>query len=198
MRKLYADLIQQQTTTAGTGVIVLTQVTGWAQFSDRFANGDRVYYMIESGTSKEVGLGTYGFGALDRTEVLGTIVGGVADWSTATALTLSGTSTVRAVAPEALFETFIRAKYQEVVVNSDLEDGNSYGVAASGLTLQLSAVPEVNDRCQVVQAEVSITGTVIDPNGSKINGVAGSMTVDIDGFDFWLVYTGASYGWKME
>jgi hypothetical protein len=24
------------------------------------------------------------------------------------------------------------------------------------------------------------------------------MTVDIDGFDFWLVYTGASYGWKME
>jgi hypothetical protein len=199
MRKLYADLVQEQTATAGTGTVTLTQVSGWVRFSDRFAVGDLVYYMIENGFNKEVGLGTVGAAnTLARTTILGTLVAGVATWSGAAAINLSGSSTVRAVAPEHLLTSFPRANYVAVGVNSAIADGGSYGVTASGLTLTLPAVPATNDRVQVFQAEVGIVNTVINPNGSKINGVAGNMTVDIDSFDFWLVYTGASYGWKME
>jgi hypothetical protein len=199
MRKLYADLIQEQTTTAGTGAVTLTQVPGWVRFNDRFAAADRVYYMIESGTSKEVGYGTYSGGnVLARTTILGTLVAGVADWATATAITLAGTSTVRAVAPESLFQSFVRAAFTPVSVNGPIADGGSYAVIVSSLTLQLPAVPAVGDRLEVFQALAGITGTIIDPNGANINGVAGSMSVDIDNFAFWLVYTGVAHGWKVQ
>ncbi|HQR20123.1 MAG TPA: hypothetical protein PKV98_04615 [Burkholderiaceae bacterium] len=199
MRKLYADLIQEQTTTAGVGTVTLVQVPGWVRFSDRLAVGELSYYMIENGLNKEVGIGTVGAAnTLARTTILGTLVAGVATWSGATAIALVGTSTVRAVAAEHFLATLLRANYTAVNVNFAMVDGGSYGVTVSGLTGTLPASPQTNDRIQVFQAEAGIVNTVINPNGSKINGVAGNMTVDIDGFDFWLVYTGASYGWKME
>jgi len=198
MRKLTADLIQETTATAGTGTLALALVTGWARFSDRFAANDPALYMIENGVNKEVGLGTVLAGnQLARTTILGTIVGGVANWSSPTAITLAGTSTVRAVASEWLLNSFVRAEFQTVTTSQGIVDGGRYAVANNSVVLTLPASPQVNDSIHIIQALAGITGTVIAPNGGNICGVAGNMTVDLDSFDFWLVYTGATYGWRL-
>mgnify|MGYP000458619653 CR=1 FL=1 len=198
MRKLFADVVAETTTTAGTGTVTLAQMTGYARFSDRFSNGDRVYYSIRNGNNWEIGKGTYtASNQLARTTILGTLVAGSANWSSATAITLSGTSTVRAVAPEHLFTQMAKLELNLISTSTVMVEGNCYGVQANSLTLTLPASPAANDRVQIVQAAASVTGTVIDPNGAKINGVVGSMTVDVDEFAFSMVYISASYGWKV-
>jgi hypothetical protein len=48
-----------------------------------------------------------------------------------------------------------------------------------------------------MQAVTPCVGTVVNPNGYKINGVAGNMPIDVDNFAFWLVFVNAAYGWKV-
>lgn len=198
MRKLYADLVQETTATTGTLAVTLAQMTGWARFSDRFTVGDRVYYSIRNGSNWEVGFGTYSAAnVLTRTTILGSLVAGTANWSTAVAITLAASSTVRAVAPENLFNQIAKVELSLISGPTTLADGFSYGVQASALTLTLPAAPAVNDRIQVFQAAAAITGTIINPNGAKINNVVGNMTIDISEFSLSLVYISAGYGWKV-
>jgi hypothetical protein len=198
-RKLYADLVAETTTTAGTGTVTLTALAGFARFSDRFSNGDLVFYSIRDGNNWEVGKGTYTTAnQLARTTILGSYVSGVADWATATAITLSGSAaTVRAVAPETLFQSFIREEVAFISGNTAAVDGYAYGVQANSVTITLPASPVVGDRIRVFQAAASITGCVINPNGADINDTAGNMTVDTTEFSFSLLYVSASYGWKV-
>ena len=89
------NLVKAVSSTTGTGTLTLSPMTGWAQFSDAFANGDVVPYAIENGNNKEVGLGTVGASnTLARTTVLATLVAGTYNASSPTAITLSGASTV--------------------------------------------------------------------------------------------------------
>lgn len=63
---LYADRVQETTTTTGTGTITLAgAVTGFRAFQDAVSVGDRVRYVITDGTDWEVG-----DGALDTTTTL--------------------------------------------------------------------------------------------------------------------------------
>lgn len=198
MRKLWADLVQETTATTGTGTVTLAQMVGWARFSDRFANNDRVYYSIRNGSNWEVGFGTYvASNQIARTTILGTLVAGTANWSAPTAITLAGSSTVRCVSPESFLTTLLKEEIQFISGPTTLADGFAYGVQASSLTLTLPAAPVVGDRIRVFQAAASITGTVINPNGAKINNTVGSMTVDLAEFAFSLVYVSAGYGWKV-
>lgn len=198
MRKPYADLIQETTSTLGTGPMTLVGIPGWARFSDRFIAGAAAYYMVENGLQKEVGIGVYNTAnILARSTILGTLVGGV--WTVGGApINLSGVSIVRAVVPEALFQTFVRADFRVVLVSGAMVDGNSYGIGANGLTMTLDGLPQAGDRLEVFQAAPGVTGTIIDPAGAKINGVAGVMTIDIPDFAFWLTYVNAAYGWKVQ
>lgn len=197
MRKLYSDVTAESTATTGTGSVTLTQMTGWARFNDRFASGERVYYSIRNGSNWEVGYGTYnGSHVLARTTILGTLNAGT--WTAGgSALTLAGTSVVRAVAPEGLLQAFIREEVSFISGPTTLADGGAYGVQASSLTLTLPASPAVGDRIRVFQAAASITGTIIDPNGAKINNTVGNMTIDVDEFALSLLYVSAGYGWKV-
>jgi len=89
------NLVKATSATTGTGTLTLSPMTGWAAFSDAYANGDVVPYAIENGDNKEVGLGTVGAGStLARTTVLATLVGGVYDDTSPAAINLSGNSTV--------------------------------------------------------------------------------------------------------
>lgn len=199
MRKVWADVVAETTATTGTGTVTLAAMSGWARFSDRFANGERVYYSIRNGSNWEIGLGTYtASNQLARTTVLGTLVAGTADWLSPTAITLVGSSVVRATAPETLLRHFPKEEIVLVTGPLTLADGYAYGVQDNSLTLTLPATPEAYDRIRIFQAAASITGTVIDPNGAKICGVVGSMTVDLSGFSFCMRYVDATYGWTVE
>jgi hypothetical protein len=197
LKKLLADLVQESTATTGTGTVTLVAMTGWMRFSDRFTTGDRTFYSIRDGNNWEVGFGTVGAGnTLARTQILETLVAGTVALA-GTAIDLSGAAIVRSVAPEALLSALWKVEYATVGANSTLVAGYAYGVTANSLILTLPLSPTAGDRVSVFQAAASITGTVINPNGEKINGVSGNMTVDTDEFSFDLVYVSAGYGWKV-
>lgn len=55
---LYADRVQETTTTTGTGTVTLAgAVVGFRAFQDALTVGDRVHYCITDGTDWEVGDG---------------------------------------------------------------------------------------------------------------------------------------------
>ena len=89
-----ADLIQESTNTSGTGLtITLGAVTGFARFADGFSVSDSIYYSIEDGNDKEVGIGTVQAGnTLDRTTPLVTYDAGVYDDSSPARISLSGSA----------------------------------------------------------------------------------------------------------
>lgn len=65
------DRIKQKTITSGSGTLTLgDSVDAFLGFSDVFNNGDQTFYVIETLTSFEVGIGTYNAGTLSRDTVL--------------------------------------------------------------------------------------------------------------------------------
>jgi hypothetical protein len=197
MRKLTANLVQMVTATTGTGSATCTALAGWDTLTDRFASGDKFYYSITDGNNREVGKSTHGGGnTLVRTTILETLVSGVYA-SPGTAITLSGNAIVRVVAPEQLISTLLKLEPLSLAASAALADGYSYAFTVNGIVGTLAAAPVVNDRLEVYQAAAALTGCTIDPNGLKINGSASVMALDVDGFSFQLIYTGATYGWKV-
>lgn len=88
IRSLYADRVQETTTTTGTGTITLAgAVSGYQTFNSAFADGTRVRYTITSGTDWEVGTGIFTSSGTTLTREL------IAS-STGSLLNLSGTSNV--------------------------------------------------------------------------------------------------------
>jgi len=197
MKKLVADAVQETTATTGTGTVALTQATGWVRFADRFANGENCYYSIRDGNNWEFGIGTYtASNQLARSIILGTLVAGA--WNSGgSALTLSGLATVRCAATEELYTTFWRVAPIIVSTSQAVASGGAYMVTGNSVTLTLPTTAANGDRIQFMQAAASVTGTVINPNGHKINNTAGNMSVDVVDFAFSLVYIDASYGWKV-
>jgi hypothetical protein len=197
MRKLTANLVQMATATTGTGSATCTTLAGWEALSDRFASGDKFYYSIQDGNNREVGKSTHGGGnTLVRTTILETYVAGTYT-SGGSGITLSGNAIVRVVAPEQLFTALLKLERVAVAASQAVEDGYSYGLTANSIVLTLPASPVLHDRLEVFQAAASLTGCQVDPNGGKINGIAATMDLDVDGFAFQLLYTGSTYGWKV-
>lgn len=98
---MLANWVRETTATTGTGTITLAgAVSGFVAFSAAYSDGDLVPYVVEDGTNRERGLGTFTASGttLARTLVLETLVSGTLDKSAPTAISLSGSATV-AVAP---------------------------------------------------------------------------------------------------
>lgn len=67
---LYADRVQETSTTTGTGTLTLAgAVAGYRAFSAAFNTGDLVRYTISGGAEWEVGEGVYSGGTLTRVNV---------------------------------------------------------------------------------------------------------------------------------
>jgi hypothetical protein len=203
MRKLTANVVQETSATLGTGTLTLAQLTGWMRVSDRFSVGDTPFCSIRDGNNWEIGKCTVGASnTLARSYVLETLVDGVVTTTpdgSGTPLTLaSGNAIVRAVAAEELLSTLLKVENVLVAASRAVEDGFSYGLTAHNITLALSSAPLVNDRIEVYQAAAGpLTNCFVDPGVERINGALGSMALDVPDFAFWLIYTGAPYGWKV-
>lgn len=90
------DFIKEATATTGNGLtLTLTAETGFGRFSDVASVSDVVYYAIQNGANRELGIGTVQTGnTLDRTTPLVTLVGSTYDNTTPTRITLAGSSVV--------------------------------------------------------------------------------------------------------
>lgn len=82
------NIVQETTTTTGTGTITLLgPVTGWLDFDSQLGAADTCPYTIENATQKESGIGTFQTGPdrLERTTVLYSTNGGsLVDFSAGT------------------------------------------------------------------------------------------------------------------
>ena len=87
-----------------------------------------------------------------------------------------------------------------ISANTTLVAGRRYFVtSASALTLTLPASPAQNDQVDIFDASgnAATYNITIARNSSLINGNAGNFIIDANGYWATLVYTGATYGWKV-
>jgi hypothetical protein len=87
-----------------------------------------------------------------------------------------------------------------ISANTNLLAKKRYFVtSASALTLTLPASPVLNDEIQLVDASgnASTYNITVARNGNKINGGTGNLIIDNNGGWYTLLYTGATYGWKV-
>jgi hypothetical protein len=87
-----------------------------------------------------------------------------------------------------------------ISANTNLLAKKRYFVtSASALTLTLPASPALNDEIQIVDASgnASTYNITVARNGNLINGNAGNLIIDNNGGWYTLLYTGATYGWKV-
>jgi hypothetical protein len=87
-----------------------------------------------------------------------------------------------------------------ISANTALVAGYRYFVtSASALTLTLPASPAQNDQVDIFDASgnAAAYNITIGRNSSLINGNAGNFIIDANGYWATLVYTGATYGWKV-
>ena len=59
MALVFADLVQETTSTTGTGTLTCTGAVAGFQTFAAIGNANTTYYKIKSGNDSEVGLGTY-------------------------------------------------------------------------------------------------------------------------------------------
>jgi len=78
MALVFADLVQETTSTTGVGTLTLTGAVAAFQTFAAIGNANTTYYKIKSGTDSEVGLGTYTSAGttLSRDTVLYSTAGG--------------------------------------------------------------------------------------------------------------------------
>jgi hypothetical protein len=87
-----------------------------------------------------------------------------------------------------------------ISANTTLVAGRRYFVtSASALTSTLPASPAQNDQVDIFDASgnAATYNITIARNSSLINGNAGNFIIDANGYWASLVYTGATYGWKV-
>ena len=87
-----------------------------------------------------------------------------------------------------------------ISANTNLLAKKRYFVtSASALTLTLPASPALNDEIQILDASgnASTYNITVARNGNKINGGTGNLIIDNNGGWYTLLYTGATYGWKV-
>ena len=91
MSLVFADLVQETTSTTGTGTLTLSgAVSGFQSFA-AIGNTNTTYYRIKSGIDSEVGIGTYSLSGatLSRDTVLYSSAGGTTKIDVATGATVS-------------------------------------------------------------------------------------------------------------
>jgi|688.fasta_scaffold273716_2 hypothetical protein len=84
--------------------------------------------------------------------------------------------------------------------NITLSDNTIYLVDTSiARTLTLPGSPEISDQIQIIDSigTASTYNITLSRNGNKINGETNNLIIDTDGGWYTLLYTGATYGWKV-
>ena len=174
MALVLADLVQENTSTTGTGTLTLTgAVSGYQTFA-AIGNANTTYYRIKSGTDSEIGIGTYTSAGttLSRDTVLYSTAGGT------TKITVAGGATVACVYPAE------KAVYQDSNGNASVDNlflGYTDNTAA-GTTTALTAS---SNHYQKISGSTTQTFTLPDattlPLGAAFvfdNDSTGAVTVN--------------------
>jgi len=125
---MLANWVKESTATTGTGDITLGGApSGFIPFSQVFRDGQAVYYTIEDGANREIGIGTYNAGVLSRTTVLETLEGGTytGPEGSPSPITLSGSATVM-VSDSASF-------FQQGAYKKSTPEGYGHGIIGDNL-----------------------------------------------------------------
>jgi hypothetical protein len=89
---------------------------------------------------------------------------------------------------------------QSVSSNISLQKNYNYFVDTSAArTLTLPASPTVGDEIHIFDSSgtASTNKITVDSNGGKINGTVQNLEIDVDNAAVVMIYTGASYGWRV-
>ena len=96
---------------------------------------------------------------------------------------------------------YIASQSVSISSNTNLEVSKKYFVtSASALTLTLPASPVLSDEIDIQDASGNALtyNITVARNGKLINGNAGNLVIDVNGYWASLVYTGTTYGWKVK
>lgn len=111
--------------------------------------------------------------------------------------TFTGTVTIPA---GSIISGYKKELSSAISANTNLVASTRYYVtSASALTLTLPASPSQNDQIDIFDASgnAATYNITVARNTKLINGNAGNFIIDANGYWATLVYTGATYGWKV-
>jgi hypothetical protein len=87
---------------------------------------------------------------------------------------------------------------ESIGVNTTCLAGYRYiTTVTSGITLTLPASPSAGDEVQVLDSTGAATSIAVARNGNLINGLSEDADLDVAGFAVVLIYTGATFGWRL-
>lgn len=182
---MLGNWITQTTTTTGTGNLTLATVSGFPSFADNFAAGQRFQYQIlddATGAPIESGIGYLSGGALVRERIECTMVSGVFDNSTPTAVNLAA-GTKRVICSASAASIAAQAAGAYVLSGGFRGYGDSISVqpgSTSNLLMVASrayATPFIAQSAQEIDALV-VRVTVAGSSGSLIRGAIYSIGAD--------------------
>ena len=139
-------------------------------------------------------------GLIDSALSVSALFGGTGATTAPTAGQVLYSSAGTTYAPTTLSSLIQAANYQSISANTTLVAGKRYFVtSASALTLTLPLSPTLNDQIDILDASGNAVtyNITIGRNSSLINGNAGNFIIDANGYWASLIYTGATYGWKV-
>ena len=197
MALVFADLVQETTSTTGTGTVTLTgAVTGFQTFA-AIGNANTTYYKIKSGNDSEVGLGTYTSSGttLSRDTVLYSTAGGT------TKITVAPGATVICTYPAEKVVIQDASGNAQGLGNIPVTNLNS-GTAASSSTFWRGdatwATPAGGSSTLTISNKTAAYTVVSGDNGTILNWTSGTFTATLTaaatlgaGFNVWIWNTGA-------
>ena len=196
MALVFADLVQETTSTTGVGTLTLTGAVAGFQTFAAIGNANTTYYKIKSGNDSEVGLGTYTSAGttLSRDTVLYSTAGGT------TKITVAAGATVICTYPAE--KTVIRdaSGNAQGLGNIPVTNLNS-GTAASSSTFWRGdgswATPAGGSSTLTISNKTAAYTVIAGDNGTILNWTSGTFTATLTaaatlgaGFNVWIWNTG--------
>lgn len=165
------DAVRVVTNTVGTGNATLgAAAAGYVGFTDHgVTNGTSVDYVIEDGNNREIGTGTWVTGnILQRTTIVSTLVNGVFNKTTPTAISLSGSAYVMSIVTA-----------RNIGFASTTEPMNTFFAAPNGVagipsfrTIVAADVPTLNQNTTGTAGSAGTLITARNIDGQAFNGSA--------------------------
>jgi len=176
MALVIADLVQETTSTTGTGTLTLTgAVTGFQTFA-AIGNANTTYYRIKSGTDSEVGIGTYTLSGttLSRDTVLYSSAGGT------TKITVAAGATVICTYPAERAVTLVSPVLSGSLADPLLDLAQTWATTGNPTAIKLNVTGSAGGTAKLMDLQVGGASKFsISKTGAITGGVAYGGTTNI-------------------
>jgi hypothetical protein len=190
---IFADRIQETTTTTGTGTISLNGATfGHSVFSSSISSGSSCLYLISTSTDWEIGKGVFTSGS---PSTLTRSVKRSSNSNNLLNLSNNGAQYVSQIVDAEFFNSF-GWEIIETASSRSAEPGQYTIVTSSGQTITFPSAPVKGYSIKVGVG--NFADTVINRNGKNIMGLAENMTIDKNNSTTIFQYISETIGWRIE